>query len=457
LKQTYTISEKLKQLLIIFGPILLSQLCLFAAQFVNTSMAGHASPTDLAGVGIGGANWVPFQVGLNGILLAVTPIISKMLGANEDPEKRLTFALQASYVSLIMGIIGVLAIQFLLIPNLGLLSAEQDILLVAKQYLYYYSFGQIPLFLFIVIRCFFDAHGKTFLSMIISASVLPINILLNYLLVFGNWGMPRLGGAGTGIATAVSYWVILIIALIILFKLRIFKIYQPFFYWQKINFSVWKKLFKTGIPIGLAIFFEISIFSVVTLLINGLPEEIIAAHLSAMNFSGILFMLPLSLASAMTIVVGFEYGAKRFHDAKIYSQIGIVLTLIFSLLSAGLLLLFREPIAHMYADKAEVEVIALITQFLIYAAIFQLSDGFQASIQGMLRGYQDVKFALYLTFTSYWLIGLPVGYYFAKYTTLSAFGYWIGFIVGLTVCSVGMFARLRRVEKKYIVEKVQLT
>ena len=172
----------------------------------------------------------------------------------------------------------------------------------------------------------------------------------------------------------------------------------------------------------------------------------IAAHQVAINFSSLLYMIPLSISMALTIVVGFEVGAGRFKDAKQYSLLGVCIGVLMALVCATIIFVFQEPIAKMYSANAAV--IELTTQFLIYAIFFQLSDAIAAPIQGALRGYKDVNTTFVMTLISYWVIGLPVGYVLAQYTSLGAFGYWIGLIVGLAAGAITLSGRLLIVQKK---------
>lgn len=173
----------------------------------------------------------------------------------------------------------------------------------------------------------------------------------------------------------------------------------------------------------------------------------IASHQAAMNFASLLYMLPLSVSMALTIVVGFEAGAARFKDARSYSLIGIMMAIGFSLFTAACILLFREQIAGMYTSDPNV--LRLTQHFLIYALFFQLSDAVAAPIQGALRGYKDVNYTLAAAFVSYWVIGLPVGFMVGTFTSLGAFGYWIGLIAGLAAGAVGLFFRLAKLQKRY--------
>jgi MATE family multidrug resistance protein len=171
----------------------------------------------------------------------------------------------------------------------------------------------------------------------------------------------------------------------------------------------------------------------------------IASHQAAINFASFLYMLPLSISMALTIVVGHEIGAKRLYDAKQYSYIGIGMALFLSVLTAAFIYFFRPEVASIYTSDGAV--LKLTQDFLIYAIFFQLSDAIAAPIQGALRGYKDVNMTFMMALVSYWVIGLPAGYLLANYTSLHAFGYWIGLISGLAAGAIGLSARLRFIQR----------
>jgi MATE family multidrug resistance protein len=448
--QTFTIKQKIRQFLYILLPILISQLGLFAMNFFDVIMSGNVSANDLAGVAIGSSLWVPIFTGLGGILMAITPIVAQLIGAKEQRLVSFTVT-QAVYASILLSAV-VFALGLLFLdPILSLMSLDQDVERIAKYYLIALSTGIVPLFTYIILRGFIDALGYTRITMFITLATLPINIFFNYVLIFGKFGFPALGGVGAGYATAISYWFILIICVWFILKehrISSFLVFQKLY---RVSLSSWKELFLIGIPIGFAIFFEVSIFAAVTLLMSTFNTATIASHQAAINFASFLYMVPMSISMALTILVGFEAGAMRIKDARQYSFIGITAAVALSLFSAAFLLLFRDEIASMYTN--DLEVFELTKHFLIYALFFQLSDAVAAPIQGALRGYKDVNVTFMVAFISYWVVGLPLGYILANFTTYGAFGYWIGLIAGLTAGAVGLYARLRVIQSKALTSK----
>ncbi|MGY3714527.1 MATE family efflux transporter [Sutcliffiella cohnii] len=447
MKQAHTYRDRLKIFIKIVIPILITQVSLSSMNLFDIMMTGNVSATDLAGVAVGSGLWIPVYTGLSGILLSITPIVAQLVGGKKGEEVSNSVT-QGLYVSIIMSLIVICLGAIVLNPILNVMTLENEVRHVAKYYLIALSFGIFPLFAYSVVRSFIDALGHTRISMIITLLSLPINVLLNYVLIFGKLGLPSLGGIGAGIASALTYWLILIISLFIVLKYQPFAVYGILKSWVPIQFNKWKEILLIGVPIGLSIFFETSIFSAVTLLMSAFDTITIAAHQVALNFASFLYMIPLSISMALTILVGFEVGAKRWKDARQYTFLGISIAVIFSSILAIFLFFLREEIASLYTK--DTDVLLLTTVFLIYALFFQLSDAIAAPIQGALRGYKDVNAAFYLALISYWVIGLPIGFILANFTELGAFGYWVGLIVGLAAGAIGLSFRLIHLQKKVV-------
>lgn len=444
MNQTYTKSQKIRLLFYILIPILITQISMYAMTFFDVMMSGQYSTQDVAGVSIGSSLWTPVYTGLSGILIALTPVVSQLVGSRQS--KSVSYSvMQAIYLAVALALIILIIGAFSLNPVLNAMDLEDSVHMVAHDYLIALSLGIIPLFIYNALRAFIDALGQTRISMIITLCALPVNVLFNYLLIYGKFGFPELGGVGSGYATAITYWLIALVAILVVIKINPFSTYQVFTEFFRVSWKEWKALLLIGVPIGLAIFFETSIFSAVTLLMSKYDTVTIASHQIAMNFASLLYMIPLSISMALTIVIGFEIGAARYKDAKEYSWIGISMALTMSLVLSTILFLFREPVAFLYTKDHEV--MMLTSHFLIYAIFFQISDALQAPIQGILRGYKDVNVTFAMSLVSYWILGLPIGYFFAKFTDMGAFGYWIGLISGLALGAIGLAARLQFIQR----------
>ncbi|MFF2497996.1 MATE family efflux transporter [Peribacillus sp. NPDC058075] len=444
MNQTYTKSQKIRLLFYILIPILITQISMYAMTFFDVMMSGQYSTQDVAGVSIGSSLWTPVYTGLSGILIALTPVVSQLIGSRQS--KSVSYSvMQAIYLAVALALFILIIGAFSLNPVLNAMDLEDSVHMVAHDYLIALSLGIIPLFVYNALRAFIDALGQTRISMIITLCALPVNVLFNYLLIYGKFGFPELGGVGSGYATAITYWLIALVAILVVIKINPFSTYKVFNEFFRVSWKEWRALLLIGVPIGLAIFFETSIFSAVTLLMSKYDTVTIASHQIAMNFASLLYMIPLSISMALTIVIGYEIGATRYKDAKVYSWIGISMALTMSFVLSTILFLFREPVASLYTKDHEV--MMLTSHFLIYAIFFQISDALQAPIQGILRGYKDVNVTFAMSLVSYWILGLPIGYFFANYTDMGAFGYWIGLITGLALGAIGLAARLRFIQQ----------
>ncbi|MEX3743666.1 MULTISPECIES: MATE family efflux transporter [Lysinibacillus] len=444
--QTTTIKDKYKLMLKMIVPILVTQVAMYLISFFDILMSSRYGTADLAGVSIGSSIWMPIYIGLSGILLAITPIVSQLVGAKKELDAKKAVQ-QGIYVAILLA---VLIFSVLLVGIdwiLGNMNLETSVHNIAKSYIYAMCAGILPLFLFCVLRCFIDALGQTRVTMMITLLTTPINIMLNYIFIFGKFGAPELGGIGAGVATAITYWLIFFITVWIIAKHVPFERFRIFHDWPKLEWLRWKEILIIGVPIGISLFAETSIFSAVTMMMSSFSTEIIAAHQIALNFTSLLYMVPLSISMGVTILVGFEIGAGRMQDARIYSYLCVATAILFSFISACILFLLREPVANMYTTDREV--IEYAVQFLVFAAIFQLSDAIQAPVQGALRGYKDVMITFIMAIISYWVIGLPVGYTLATHTDFGPFGYWIGLVAGLTTGAITLLIRLLLVQKRF--------
>lgn len=446
MKRTFSLTEKMKQLLLILFPILVTQLSLTATSFFDTVMSGNASQNDLAGVAIGANIWMPVFTGINGILIGITPILAQLHGAGKK-ENMPYIVVQGIYLAVALTLLLLVAGPLVLPPLLAVMKLDSLVQEIAYRFLAALSIGLLPLFISAVLRNFIDALGYTRVTMLITLCAVPINIGLNYLLIFGKLGFPRLGGVGAGYASATTYWCMLLISITVIHHIKPFKNYRIFDHFFGVSLKEWKNLLVIGIPIGSAIFCEVSIFAAVALLMAEFGTATIAAHQAAINFAGLIYMVPLSIGMALTIVVGFEVGAQRYNDARQYNYLGIGIAATVAVLCALGLFFFSPQVAGLYTNDPAM--LQLIQSFLFYAIFFQLSDAIAAPIQGALRGYKDVKVTFIMAIVSYWIIGMPTGYILAKYTLTGPYGYWIGLITGLAFGAAVLSARLTRLQRKY--------
>lgn len=437
--------DKLRRLLSVMLPIICTQIAIMGMNFFDASMSGQAGDVDLAGAAIGGNIWMPIQTGISGILMAAMPLVANLLGAGE--KEKITVVVRHGLVLALGFALLVLGSGIAFLPHfLQGMGLAPEVYHVALWYLAGLGLGVVPFFMITPLRSLVDTLGYTHLTMRIYLLALPINACLNYVLIFGKLGLPRLGGVGAGVASGLTFWLLLAIFAWVVSRLEPFKSYHIFGFVRPV-YSWLKEYLRIGVPMGISIFMETSIFGVVALFIAKFGTETIAAHQAALNFSSLIYMLPLSFSLALTIVVGVEYGAKNYQGARDYVTIGLQT----SLGIAGFYMLaeyfLREQIAFIYTNN--VEVVALVKVFLLYAIGWQAGDAIAAPIQGILRGYKDVNATFWASMLAYWGICLPLGLFLDYKVGNGAFAYWqsldCGVISSATLLSIRLIWLQRRI------------
>ena len=445
MQEVHGYPARARQFFIVLLPILVTQVSLMAPGFFNTVMAGHISKEDLAGIAVGASIFFPVFGAFMGLVSGLTPIIAQHYGARRIREIRSVVQQSfywATFLAVLMLLVGVLTVPHLV----RALALEPVVERITMEYLSYIALGLIPVAPAIVLRNFIDAHGRTRLTMYITMTTIPINIVLNYIFMYGVCGIQPLGGPGAGLGAALSYGVFLVLNSIVVLRMKQFARYHVFARPPRPIPRDWWKMLAICVPIGLTVFCEQSIFGAVGLLMASYGTTVVAAHQAAMNFTTIVYMLPLSVSMAITILVGYEVGGGRENGARAYIRLSRVLTLVVVGVIALVLAAMRDSVAALYTTNPEVQ--ELLRVFLLYALVMQFSDCVNAPLQGALRGYKDVTVTFWLAVLSFWGIGLPSGYVRAGWTELGPYGYWAGLNGGIIVGAVLLMIRLRVIENR---------
>lgn len=429
---------ELKQLFHLMLPILVTQFSQAGLGLIDTIMAGRLSPTDLAAIAVGVGLWIPVMLLFSGIMIATTPLVAEAKGAR-TPEKIATIARQSLWVAFILGVIAGLVLQVLPL-SLPLLGVPESLQPKAGLFLHAIGFGMPAVTMYAALRGYSEAIGYPRPVTAISLMALLLLVPLNFIFMYGVGPIPALGSAGCGFATAILQWLMLLSLALYIFKNRVYQSSQPFSHWEKLNGYWLKRILKLGFPIGLAIFFEVSIFSTAAIVLSPLGETIVAAHQIAISVTSQLFMIPMSLAIALTIRVGTYYGAQNWDAMRRVQGLGLMTATILALLIMLLLWVFRSEIVALYTSDPMVTQIALY--LVLFAVAYQLMDAWQISAAGCLRGMQDTKGPMWITMIAYWVIAFPVGVYLSRFGDMGAAGVWVGLIVGLSVACVLLLARL---------------
>ena len=429
---------EIKKLFQLMLPILVTQFAQAGLGLIDTIMAGHLSPTDLAAIAVGVGLWIPIMLLFSGIMIATTPLVAEANGAR-DFNNIPTIARQSLWMAFMLGILAMLVLQLMpfLLPLFGVPENLQP---KAGLFLHAIGFGMPAVTMYAALRGYSEALGYPRPVTAISLLALLVLVPLNMIFMYGLGLIPALGSAGCGFATSILQWLMLIALAGYIYKGHAYRKTQVFSQWEKFN-PVWaKRILKLGFPIGLAIFFEVSIFSTGAIILSPLGETVVAAHQIAISVTSQLFMIPMSLAIALTIRVGMYYGEKNWHAMRKVQHLGLITATVFAVLTMLVMWIFRSEIVAVYTRDLAVTHMALY--LILFAIAYQLMDAWQVSAAGCLRGMQDTKGPMWITLLAYWVIAFPVGIYLARFTRMGAAGVWTGLIVGLSVACVLLLLRL---------------
>ncbi len=445
LPNTKLFLREAKALLLLAGPIIVSQLAQMGMNFTDTVMAGRHHEHSLAGVAIGSSLWVPCFLFLMGLLMATTPIISQAWGAGKISDIKHSMQ-QAMWLAIASGITMMMVLQ-ILGGIFDMVAMDDQARTQAKGYVLAISFGLPALAVLQVLRGLNEGAQLTRPFMYVSLIAMLLNIPLNYVFIYGKFGLPAMGGIGCGWATAIVLWFEVLLMLWLTLKNPKLAHIKWQINWCKPKPQKLREILKLGTPIGVSLLIESSMFALIALFLANLGNTIVAGHQVAMSVASLLFMIPLSISMALTIRCGYCLGKEQPQQARYIGYMGIGFTLISAALFSMLILLASEQIAALYTTNPAVQALAI--KLLLLAAIFQFSDATQVAAAGALRGYKDTRFAFFVVLIAYWGIGLPLGYSLALTTFWGtphgAQGFWIGLIAGLGIASVLLTRRFIRI------------
>lgn len=431
---------EVRQLLVIGWPIIVAQISQTGMGFVDTLMSGRYGPQDLAAIAIGSSIWLPVFLAASGVLMATTPLVAHLVGGNQLPRTREVLG-QGGLIALILGLFSVLILHNTL-PLLEWMAVDPALAGKTDAYLKAISWGFPAILIYQVIRSFSEGFGKTRPIMKIAVLGLLANIPLNYVLIYGKLGLPELGGVGCGWATAIVMWLTLFAGILYLRHSQTFTECQIFRGSLLPSLKAVGHFLRLGLPIGMALLIEVSMFAIIALLLADLGEVIVGAHQVTLSFTGMIFMVPLSISMALTIRIGHRLGASEETEARFSAATGVMITIGFAAISATSMVLFAPQIASLYTDSQEIVDIAV--SLIGIAAIFQFSDAIQVACAGALRGYKDTHVPLLIVFIAYWVVGLPLGFALARtdlfMPALGPQGFWIALVIALTIAA-GLLAK----------------
>jgi len=335
-----------------------------------------------------------------------------------------------------------------------------EVVELAMPYLDLVAFSLVPLVIFQAFKQFSDGLSQTKYAMYAVIVSNVVNIFLNYLLIFGSWGFPKLGIVGAAIGTLVSRVMMVVFLWQLLKHKKKFKEYVTGFNFKKIEKKVIKKIIGLGFPSALQMFFEVAIFTAAVWLSGVLGKNAQAANQIALNLSSMTFMVGMGLGVAAMVRVGNQKGLGQFKELRRIAKSIFLLTLFLEVIFALSFIVLKNWLPTIYLDLDDIvnfqdntEVVLLAAQLLFVAAFFQISDGVQVVVLGALRGLQDVKVPTLITFVAYWLIGFPISFYLGLYTSFGSIGIWIGLLTGLTASAIMLYIRFDYLTKRLIGHK----
>lgn len=436
-------------------PVILGMLGHTMVSFVDNVMVGQLGTAELAAVSLANSfMFIAMSLGI-GFSTAITPLIAEADGEGNFEKGKSSFK-HGLFLCTILGIFLFLGV-FTAEPLLHIMNQPKEVVKLAIPYLNLVAASLIPLIIFQAFKQFSDGMSITRYPMYATLIANVVNVILNYIFIFGKLGMPQLGIVGAAIGTLSSRIIMLVYLWYLLsqhYRTREYVLSIKLF---KISRKMIKKIVGLGFPSAMQMFFEVAIFTAAIWLSGILGKNPQAANQIALNLSSMTFMVAIGLSVTAMIRIGNQKGLKRFRELRRIAFSIFILSTGFAVIFAIFFYVFNTSLPKLYLDYNDptkftdnFEVWSIASKLLLIAAIFQISDTLQVVALGALRGMQDVKIPTVITFISYWLIGFPVSYYLSMYTEYKSSGIWIGLLAGLTSCAIMLFFRFNYLSKKMI-------
>ena len=416
---------------------MLSQLGQVLVGVADSLMVGHLGAEPLAAASLANVIFYVIMVFGLGVSLAVTPLVAAADGEKDASKIRSIFS-NGLLVNTVLGILLAL-VTVASTPVLYSLNQPPPVVTLAIPYLNIITVSVIPYMIFQSLRQFAEGMGNTRQAMYITLTGNALNIVLNYLLIYGKMGFPELGLNGAGWATLIARSVMAFLMGLYIYRAPKFRPFRAAFLVSDISKKVIRRILNVGIPAGFQFVFEVSAFGFAAIMMGWLGTQNLAAHQIAINLASISYMMSTGIASAATIRVGNQFGRRDLLNLRAAGNTCFVMVSLFMACAAVIFLGFKNVLPTLYIS--EPGVIDIASQLLIVAAFFQISDGVQVVGMGALRGIEDVRIPTVIAITAYWIIGLPAGYLLAFSLGMGATGIWYGLLIGLSLAAVLLFYR----------------
>ncbi|MGJ8684213.1 MAG: MATE family efflux transporter [Nonlabens sp.] len=424
-------------------PIMAGQIAHLLVAFADNVMVGKLGDASLAAVSLGNTLiFIALSIGI-GFSFAITPLVAEADAQGNYKRVKQLFH-NGVLVSTANGVL-LCILLFLAEPILYALDQPDEVIVLAIPYMRIVALSMIPLMLFQAIKQFSDGLSRTVFAMQATIIANIINVILNYLLIYGEFGFPRLEVEGAAYGTLAAR-VIMVPVLIFLLSRKV-EMKKYFDSMESFSIEIFKKLLNLGFPTALQMFFEVSLFTAAIIMSGVLGTKSQAANQIALNLSALTFMVGVGLSVTATIRVGNQLGNNNISELRRIAKSIFLLTILFDIAFALMFYLLKDRLPWIYIQ--DYEVVRLASGLLIVAAFFQISDGLQVVFLGALRGLQDVWIPSVICFIAYWLVGFPISYYLGIINNYGGKGIWVGLLVGLSVSSLLMYMRYR-----YLVNKI---
>ena len=438
-------------------PIILGMLGHTIVGIVDNIMVGKLGPTELAAVSLGNSFvFIAMSLGI-GFSTAITPLAAEADGKGDIDEGRSVFH-HGLFLCTILGLTLFLIIFFFK-PLIAYMGQPEIVVEMAKPYLDIVAFSLVPLIIFQGYKQFADGKSETKYSMWATIIGNIVNVVINYFLIYGIWFFPEMGIVGAAIGTIISRIVMLIFMHYALAMKPKFHPYFKNFSIKEIKKKMLNKIINLGFPSAMQMFFEVGLFTGAVWLSGLLGTTSQAANQIALSLASLTFMFAMGLSVAVMIRVGNQKGRMDYVKLQLVARSIFLLAILLEVVFAIIFIVFHQYLPQIFVDVNDIEhltetkeVIFIASQLLFVAAFFQISDGIQVVVLGALRGLQDVKIPMYITFVAYWIIGFPISIYLGLYTNLKAMGIWIGLLAGLTAAAIFLYIRFARMTKRLILE-----
>ena len=436
-------------------PVILGMVGHTLVGLIDDIMVGKIGTTELAAVSLGNSFlFIAMSLGI-GFSTAITPLVAEADGEGNVVKGKSAF----KHGLLLCTILGVslFGLMLLLKPLMYHMKQPEAVVALAIPYLEIVAFSLIPMIMFQAFKQFSDGLSQTKYAMWATLLANVINIVLNYLLIYGKFGFPELGIVGAAIGTLISRTVMLIFIWLLLKSKKKFQPYVTNLNFAIIKKTAIKKIVSLGVPSAMQMFFEVAIFTSAIWLSGVLGSNAQAANQIALKLSSLTFMVGMGLSVAAMIRVGNQKGLQNFKELRRVAFSIFLLTICIEIIFATIFVACHNIFPDLFVNynnisdlNNTIEVVRIASGLLLIAAVFQISDGIQVVVLGALRGLQDVKIPTLLIFISYWVVGFPVSYYLGLHTEYKSSGVWLGLLAGLSVASVLLFWRFNYITKKLI-------